>query len=369
MIMLASCRSYGTDFLERGIMQNEEWISFDVETVNQYKGECLRSVNCHVIFHNINDSVQEIALFTKDGSSFLITPEEMTHIDPHYGLIARFRKGHMNYYGCVGMPLHNYVHYLSMYYPLYDDYSVVLSDKARRKLWKGDTIYIIEGTKTVKYCYTNGTCELKDEKTTYLYSCRQRAFLHSRHSYAFRGRETSTITHIDLNDQRALIDSVFNLADKRYDGYERLAINEYYPHLIEYTRNTEMNDTILDFPLVNLASGDTTSLRQMQGTTLLYFYNFYLDNEYYSTVETLGRQVADNIIWLMPTSNNVERLNQMATGENLGSNLYYTKGLTRHLIADNHHQAYLIGPDHKTLSVFDRIETFEEWIQKLPPKS
>lgn len=358
--LLASCKYSG--FV---LNKPTEWISFDVETSYFHSGNCTPIGNCHVIIHNINDSVQEIALFNEDNEAILITPEAMIHIDPNYKCIARFQKDHEVYYSCVGMALQSHVDYFPMYYPLYDENRVVLDDKAKRKVQNGDTLYILKGTKTVKYCYPNGTCQLADKKIVYLYSCRQKSFIQAIHNDGVSGKEVSTISNIDYSVQSALIDSVFNIADKRYDDYERLSINEYYPHLTQYTRNTRMNDTVLDFPLVNLASGDTTSLRQMQGTTLLYFYNFYLDNEWYSTVESLGRRVADSIIWLMPVSNNVERLNQLAAEERLGTNLYYAKGFTRHLIVDNNNQAYLISSDHKTVSIFNRIETFEEWMGKL----
>lgn len=360
--LFTACGSVPTPDFAAGLMQRE-WVSFDIETQYSHKGEITYINKSHIILHNINDSTQEIALFFDEGESVLITPEKMTHIIPNNLEIAQFECGARFYDAAVVEAVDIYMDYFQMYYPMYDELGCTYKEKARRGIIDGDTTYIIKASKPKKECYSNGTCRLIDQPVWYTYSSRQKAVIKAQALIYARNEAIATLGNIDFGNKQAFIDSVFDLESDKYENYDRLPINTYYPTQVRYTQNSEMNDTVLDFPIIHLASGNTTTLRQMQGTTLLHYYGFRLNHDYYTTVQTLAGDV-DNVVWLMPFSNNTERFNQLVEQENLGTNLYYCKGFTQYLT--NHAKAFLINPDHKTQAVLHSNEnTFGEWIARL----
>lgn len=362
--LFSACKSCPTPDFAAELMQHE-WVSFDIETQYYHKGEITHHNKCHTILHNINDSTQEIALFIDGGEAALITPKRMIHIMPDNLEIAQFDRESQFYDAGVGDVVSIYMKYFQMYYPLYDEVGCAYEEKAQRGIIDGDTTFIIKAIKPQKHCYSDGTCRLIDLPVWYTYNSRQKAVIKAQSILNARNKDISTLENIDFGNKRALIDSVFDIESDRYRNYELLPLNTYYPSRIRFTQNTDMSSTVLDFPLIHLASGDTTTLRQMQGTTLLYYYGFGLEHDRYSAVQTAVGSV-DNVVWLMPFSNNTERLKQHAVQENLGTNLYYCKGLTRHLADGAASRAFLISSDHRTQSVLNLKEnTFEEWIAKL----
>ena len=142
--------------------------------------------------------------------------------------------------------------------------------------------------------------------------------------------------------------------------YDRFSGNTYIQSCVS-TTNTETNDTVLDFPLVNVRSGDTVTLRQMQGTTLLHYAYFGMGKDYFLAPDAYAPQV-QNIIMVFSNSNNAELMRSLYDSLELADNVYYAKGLTKEISID-FNRAILIGPDHKTVAVCPAGTDFGKWIR------
>ena len=128
-----------------------------------------------------------------------------------------------------------------------------------------------------------------------------------------------------------------------------------------------MNDTVLDFPLVNVRSGDTVTLRQMQGTTLVHMAWFDEGRESFVAPDAYSPQVR-NVVMLFPNSNNVELMRSLCDSLGLDDNVYYAKGITKELSLQFNH-AILIGPDHKTIAACPAGQDFDKWIRETLKKN
>ncbi len=116
---------------------------------------------------------------------------------------------------------------------------------------------------------------------------------------------------------------------------------------------------MLNYPLVNLATGETTTLGKQEGTTLLCFMDFYLDEDRYRKVETAAKGV-DHVLWVMPSSRNVKKLNEIKLRNHLGDNIFYTKGFNQALSELN--MFYFFDGNHRIVS-FHNWDNLEGWLK------
>jgi hypothetical protein len=162
-----------------------------------------------------------------------------------------------------------------------------------------------------------------------------------------------------------MLDSIFNLDAPWYAKYDRFSGNSYIQSRVS-TTNTETNDTVLDFPLVNVRTGDTVTLRQMQGTTLLHYAYFGMGKDYFLVPDAYAPHI-QNIVMVFPNSNNDELMRAVTDSLGLADNVYYAKGLTRVLSID-FNRAILIGEDHKTMATYPAGTDFDKWIHDVLKK-
>ena len=365
MALLISCHRYDVGAFGDGVLRDREWLSFDVDRSTYLKGKCVGKRQAHVIINNVNDTIQNIAIFEENGDAIYVTADTMIHIDPNHQWIVRLTKEVDYYDDVVGQTLTTTMLYLPFHYLCYNPFFYTFDEVLGRTLRGTDTIYLIKGTQTIPVCYTDGTCRLEETHVKYTYNARLKTITEASVSFGIGKEKVKTVmSNLRFEDRSALIDSVFNLKSNRNTRYEQLPINEYYPHCTQYTTNTEINDTVLDFPLVNVLLGDTLHIRDLNGGTMLYFYNFNLNRDVYQMVENESREV-ENLIWIMPDCDNADGLKELVAREHLGKNLYHAKGFSRHILIDNRHQAYWLGYNHHTESVYDRRESFTEWIEHL----
>lgn len=360
ILLFVSCQSYTVDY--RGQLFKHEWVSFDVATIKRHNGLIITEYpREHVILHNRTDSTQDIYLI-KENELVKITPEAMLHVLKDYQQICYFPAHGKLYHDCIAQTLQQGMWYFPMYFPTYDNSWLRLEDAAKNsRKTTDDTMAVFLGHMTERHCYSDGHCELEEEPVLYWYSKTYGSFVKAKQFHGFNGEVESTITNICYNDMSSYIDSVFD--NTRFNEYERLSPDVYYPYLTHYTDNIHMTDTVLNWPIVNLATGDTTTLRQMQGSTLLFFFYFQLGNELYSSVQQAFAGI-NNVVWLMPFGGDVELLKQGIVEEKLGDNIYYTKWFTKHLSEKN--DAYLINASHQTEACFNRdIIDFDKWVEKL----
>lgn len=333
-----------------------EWISFDVKTSSYKDGEWQYDRCCaKVVVHNAGTS-REIAFFTDMGRAELLTSDKVTFIDSNYQVVAVYERGNEFYEELAVDMLQGPLDFFPMLYE--SNQATVVSYKSQAtidKIADGDTLYAFPATKLEKHCYTNGKCKLKDAPITLLYSTKQGSFVEARQSRfeLFQRNEIiSTISNIQFDDYSYLIDSLFNL--ENYKDFEFVSGTNFLPYRI-VTSNTEANEEVLNYPIVNLRTGDTMTLGALNGSVVLRQFYFGLDEETYKR-EELALADADNIVWLMPTSNNVKKLNEM----DFGDNIYYAKGFN-FVLAE--YRYYYIDETHHIVDYCDGRK-FEQWINK-----
>ena len=373
-LALAGCNlvQYNAEDLSVDQVMSHEWISFHVDKF-WLEGKTVEptEVGYDIVIHNINDSVQEIASFCNDGDRILITPQWAKYVNtPNYD-VAFYRNlpdsevESQWYDDMVCMVLQYGINYFPMYYPTYSEWCLVkMPEKSSHyKMMDDGKTVRVKATCTQKHCYADH-CELVDDPITLYYDTERQMFVSSQHkgkwpnNWGFRYE----IRDMRFDNRQALLDSVFDLEHPRYAGYERSEGKRFIPHRYG-SRNTEMTDTVLDFPLVHLRTGDTTTLRQMQGTTLLCRVRLRMNHrDYYLAPDAYAPQV-QNTLMLFTESSNVELMRGMADSLGLADNLYYAKGINIALDLD-YNTAYLITPDHKTLSAMPYDKHLPTWIEE-----
>ena len=362
--LLSSC--VNTKCITNSTYKNQDWVSFDVTTCWYQEGRKKDEIySAHVIIHRTNDSTDSMAIFTAESLT-LLTAERIITINTDYEFIAIYPDSVFWYDEGVAAVLQTSLDYFPMYYPKNNNYRVVIDEKPiEQRIEEGDTIMIFGATKLVKQCYVDGYCELKKVPVQYTYSTKRNFYIAATEEINKSKNKfiVSEITNLSYDNKNSLIADAFNISKPRYKQFDHIPVSEYYPQHVVYTENTTMTDTILDWPIINLLTGDTSSLRQMHGLTLLHFFSFDIDNDWYTTDQQTVTQYVDNVIWLMPLSNNTYKLKFLSNTERLGNNIYYTKGFTKYLSSE--YDAYLISPEYSTISCFNRQEiSFKEWIEK-----
>lgn len=326
-----------------------EWISFDAyrERSNLWGKTKESTFQSRIYIHNIDSTRQHVAIVGSRMAS-LITPDTIFFVDIFHadkGFFVRGenpdRNGETHYDWLAIDELQDELEYFPMY--LNDCFQevcgrVTLPTDEKKYVRMADHIRI-EASIVHKYCYAE-YCELQEDPFRLYYNPRLQLFDRGEFRIDFDYYGFS-LCNFSYDDASPFIDSLFDFAN--YPNYDLCSGSQYLPSRCG-SSNTALNDTVLDYPIINLATGDTTTLASMQGWTLLYFDYFESRSTYQAMQEFKG--AVDNIVWLMPCGNNVDMLRQIASEAQLGNDTYYTKGFQLHLRSAN--GIYLIAPDHTT---------------------
>lgn len=197
-------------------------------------------------------------------------------------------------------------------------------------------------------------------------------YIHSR-PMDYPGNEAWQKKKIEVNitfeDNRNIIDSIFNFDQEKYKNYSRHNNTDSLPISWTYhnVKSEELNDTVLDYPIVSLADGNTTTLRSHNGWTLLYFWTLgcrpcfeemdSLSNN--SQKISLAYMEKHNIKLMMinPIAGNTESLLPVVGRFNINHILYHSKGFGNIFGTYKYPTIVLISPDKKT---FYRLKTIDE---------
>ena len=347
---------------DKGLLRNE-WLSFDVKTYLCEKGELTHTrYSSRVIVHNGLERGREIVFINDDRHRLLLTDERAILIDDDYQEIGIYDSA-SQFYGELAMDgLQGALEYFPMYFHS-NTYSVVDYDSVSEgyEVADGDTLYSVPAIKVERHCYTSGNCELIDVPITLFYSTKMGGFVKARQDcsqWLSRREYVSEITNISFADCSRLVDSVFDLDAEVYRGYDVTTGDQFFSSRTA-TDNTEATDEVLNYPLVNLATGETTTLSKMEGTTLLCFMGFYPDEDSHRKVEAAAKGV-DNVLWVMPSSRNVKRLNEIKLRNHLGDNIFYTKGFNQ--VLSNLNIFYFFDCHHRVVS-FSEWDNVENWVK------
>lgn len=197
-------------------------------------------------------------------------------------------------------------------------------------------------------------------------------YIHSR-PMDYPGNEALEKKKIEVNitfeDNRNIIDSIFNFDQEKYIKYSRHNNTDSLPISWTYhnVKSEELNDTVLDYPIVSLADGNTTTLRSHNGWTMLYFWTlgcgpcFEEMNSLSNNTEKIGLEYMEKhnikLMMINPIAGNTETLLPVVGRFNINHILYHSKGFGNIFGTYKYPTIVLISPDKKT---FYRLKTIDE---------
>lgn len=368
LFIMVSCETPAPVTLDTSCKKilNNEWVSFSIKT-SYYKNDVFQydMFDSRVMIHNALDtSKRELVVFDGDGIFAKLTSDSIVFIDTNYMVVGQYSSEDKFYEELTMDILQGPMEYFPMYYNSDAGSFINYAEKATGyEVVDEDTLYTIPATKLEKHCYSNGTCKLKDAPLTLYFSIKNNGFVLAKKiesKWPVRREYVSSITDIAFNDCASAIDSMFCVDSHKYSKYDFVSGEKFLPYRYT-TDNTEESENVVNYPLVNLNTGDTTTLANMKGNTLLCLFNFHLNEESYKIIESTAGKL-DNIIWLMPSSNNVNKLKEMADNNHLGNNIYYTKGFN--LVLSNLNKFYLFNSSHRIVS-FNDGNNVEQWLETI----
>lgn len=175
--------------------------------------------------------------------------------------------------------------------------------------------------------------------------------------------------NITFDDNRNIIDSVFNFEHEMYKNYSCHNNTDSLPlsWIIDDNKKQILNDTVLDYPIVSMVDGSITTIRQQKGWTLIDFWNTGC-RPCYETMEMYSKCKADvsleymkehnvNFLMVNPRSGNVDLLLQRVGHYGVNHILYHSKGFGSVFAVKVFPTILLVSPDKKT---FYRLESLKE---------
>ena len=237
-------------------------------------------------------------------------------------------------------------------------YTAISYDKKRHIYNDSTESFDIPNYITITYYYNNVEKRLQ--------------YIHSR-PMDYPGNEAWEKKKIELNitfeDNRNIIDSIFNFDQEKYKKYSRHNNTDSLPLSWTYknVKSEELNDTVLDYPIVSLADGNTTTLRSQNGWTMLYFWTlgcgpcFEEMNSLSNNTEKIGLEYMEKhnikLMMINPIAGNTETLLPVVGRFNINHILYHSKGFGKIFGTYKYPTIVLISPDKKA---FYRLKTIDE---------
>jgi len=237
-------------------------------------------------------------------------------------------------------------------------YTAISYDKKRHIYNDSTESFDIPNYITITYYYNNVEKRLQ--------------YIHSR-PMDYPGNEAWEKKKIELNitfeDNRNIIDSIFNFDQEKYKNYSRHNNTDSLPFSWTYknVKSEELNDTVLDYPIVSLADGNTTTLRSHNGWTMLYFWTlgcgpcFEEMNSLSNNTEKIGLEYMEKhnikLMMINPIAGNTETLLPVVGRFNINHILYHSKGFGKIFGTYKYPTIVLISPDKKA---FYRLKTIDE---------
>lgn len=156
-----------------------------------------------------------------------------------------------------------------------------------------------------------------------------------------------------------------------YKNYSRHDENN-LPYSNRRTTNKEMNDKILDFPLINL-TGDQTTINQQNGWVLLDFWQFGCPScfaqfrKFAQENDSLGSTILEQnnvaILSIHPYSDNMEIIGQVGEKYKVTKYLHSAKGMNTQLEINGYPTYYLISPDKRIILKTNNLGDYYKVLQ------
>ena len=197
------------------------------------------------------------------------------------------------------------------------------------------------------------------------YSSKDKAFVRAKEIkkwYEGNYYNEYEISNISFDNKKNLLDSVFDI--EQYQDYVIVPANEFLPTQ-NACRNLEATDSVLNYPLINIFSGDTLRLVNVTGTLLLNYFNPAFSKEYFNKINEGAKGVVDNCIWVLPYSASISKIKSYAQQNDMGPNVYYAKDFKKNYLGGLQRN-FLFNKDHKIIGYTQYISgDVSKWINKI----
>ena len=365
------------------LLDNVEWLSFDMQW-NQYsQGEQLWSMTHHVTLHYGRGQDMVFVDDPYHYRFFRITNSAADIIDYGENKIINYKRKFGGQYFSLGIlqELGYYTDYLWYYtMPLRKRFSLssafVLEE--HKDLYNGsDSLREYIGRRAgTGYTQNDSTGEwdVPTAETVFSYVNNKTNVLDSiKLNHYVNGEKSSQriikISNLRYENRQRYIDSIFNFDNPRYAKFTRH--DEKNPKN-PWTENCEMNDEVLKFPLVKL-DGDTTTLAENEGWVLLNVWSFNcgpcIENlqNYGHEKDSLGYRILEaegiKIMAVNQSSDNLELIRQI--GEKTGTTdlMYSGKGLSGVIGLRYLGYYFLISPDRQIAYESEHLGDYSELLK------
>ena len=181
--------------------------------------------------------------------------------------------------------------------------------------------------------------------------------------------------NITFEDNRSIIDSIFNFEQDAYRNYTRHNTTDSLP--LSWRRlnvDTEvLNDTVIDFPIVSIFDDNATTIRKQEGWTLIYFWIAGC-KPCFKTMKTLSENTSEigltymkeqkiNFLMINPISGSTESVKRYIENYNLNQYIYHSKGFTSVFKVNVFPTIILISPDKKTFYKLSSLNELPMYIK------
>lgn len=187
----------------------------------------------------------------------------------------------------------------------------------------------------------------------------------------FKLSTTYIITDISYDNKQSFIDAIFDFDNPKYSSYSFHDENN-LPYSMSGSSNEEINDDILDYPLISL-NNDTIYLKDSSSWILLNLWslncpscienlNNYKQEKYSSGHRTLEEEGIE-ILAINYSTDNIDLLNNTAEKTKSEDIVYSAKGLNTKINIPYLGYYYLISPDKKTVYKTHQLGDYSELLK------
>lgn len=175
--------------------------------------------------------------------------------------------------------------------------------------------------------------------------------------------------NITFEDNRSMIDSIFNFEQEEYKNYSRHnTTNDLPPSWTRLkVKSEELNDNMIDYPIISLTDSSTTTIRKQEGWTLIYFWTagcrpcLKTMKDLSENTSKLGldyiKEKKINFMMINPVAPSAQSVKRYVDKYVLNNYIYYSKGFTSVFRVAVFPTIILVSPDKK---VFYRLNSLND---------
>lgn len=363
-------------------LKGNDWISFDVCFDELYNGKLDPSYTYHFSYCLKPDKACLIMMNSDSSCVWKIMSQSLLMINSTNQELAKFVNGyerHQNHYLTYRLFVQQHIEYMPFYGQILPNMlqpEQLLMTKVNDTIVSGKSIKEFVGY--TRECYLSNR---KGEMEPLQYECHtwidpKNYCIDSVVSFNvtdnfFKTKKKYTILNICYDDKSTYYDSLFNFENVQYNSYSRHDDN-FVPFSMTSSRNTTINDTILDFPLRDL-SGNISTIREKKGWVLLDFWCFECPScinsirEMGHEKDSLGRRLLEfediEIVSINYKSDNMELMSKVAKKTNSTDIISSAKGIGKYINIPTLGYFYLLSPNKEIVHQTDHLGDYREIIK------